>query len=89
MKVTFIELHIEEQDLDLYEKSLGQLGWTEVQKKVYQKQFGTALAEIREHVPIFSGDITLSVHVKNPEGMRLEDIQNIMNELRKADQTPD
>ncbi|SMO49821.1 hypothetical protein [Melghirimyces algeriensis] len=90
MKVTSVLLNIKEDDYDLYEEELTRLGWTKVgDQAVFRKTYGDTEVEVKEHIPTFSADVYLTVSARNEKGITFESINQILQELRDADNTPD
>ncbi|MBO8172611.1 MAG: hypothetical protein H0Z33_12080 [Bacillaceae bacterium] len=89
MKITSMNLRIEEEDFDLYESILGKLGWEHVSNHVYRKKFGDTEVELREHLPAFSNQLELVVSFHNPNGCNMETLNKLLEELKNADLTPD
>ncbi|GAB7386518.1 hypothetical protein BSNK01_03530 [Bacillaceae bacterium] len=89
MKITSLTLRVHEHDFDLYEDVLKKMGWMEHPNRVFRKTFGDTLVEIREHLPAFGTNLELVVSLQNPKGCSLEEIFNLLKDLRDADTTPD
>lgn len=90
MKITSLSLDIREQDFEVYEEALVEKGWEKVEDQhIYQKTFGETEVEIREHIAAFSTEVTLKLTARNDQGMKLDRIIQLLNELEKADRTRD
>ncbi len=90
MKIISITLQLKEYDYDLYEEQLEKSGWVKLpDQRVYRKMFGEMETEVREHLPTFSREVTLRVSAKNPKGISLDQINQIIEELHRADLTED
>lgn len=89
MKITTMELTIDEKDFDLYEANLLDLGWVEESKYKFKKMFGKTEVMVGEHTLTFSSKVSLHVTFYNPEGCSIEDITLLLNDLKSADKTPD
>lgn len=90
MKITSLSLDIREQDFEVYEEALIEKGWKKVKgQHIYQKTFGETEVEIREHIASFSAEVTLKLTARNDQGIQLDRLIQLLNELEKADRTPD
>ncbi|GGE14898.1 hypothetical protein GCM10011571_15530 [Marinithermofilum abyssi] len=90
MKVTRVQLHIEEEDFDLYEEELMRMGWSKMDSQaVFRKTFGETEVEVKEHIPTFSADLYFTVSARNEKGITMESIHAILDELSRADKTKD
>lgn len=90
MKITSLSLDIREKDFEEYEETLIQKGWKKVKgQHIYQKTFGETEVEIREHIAAFSAEVTLKLTARNEQGIKLDRIIQLLQELDKADHTPD
>ncbi|MDR6225002.1 hypothetical protein [Desmospora profundinema] len=90
MKVTSVLLNIKEEDFELYEERLTQMGWNKIGgQPVFRKIHGGTEVEVKEYIPAFSAEVYLTVSARNEEGITFESIHAILDELREADKTPD
>jgi hypothetical protein len=90
VKIISFTLQLKEYDYDLYEQRLEKNGWVKMpDQRVYRKMFGEMETEVREHLPAFSGEVTLRVSAKNPKGISKEQIDQIIDALYSADLTAD
>lgn len=90
MKITSIQLRIEEEDYELYEEEMLKNGWSKLgDQHVYRKKFGETEVEVKEHVPTFSPDVTLLVTARNEKGIPFDRLTTMLEELRKLDKTED
>jgi len=89
MKITTMTIHIRERDLTEYEDNLIKMGWEQVRKHIYRKNFGDTSVEIQERLPVFGTVVELVATFHNPNGCAVEDISKLLEELQVADETPD
>lgn len=89
MKITTMTLHIQEEDFELYEAALANMGWDHPRKHIYRKSFGDTQVEIREFIPAFGTTVEFVATFYNPNGCSIERIAKLLEELKRADKTPD
>lgn len=90
MKITSLSLQIEEKDYELYEEELCKCGWQKIgDQHIYRKTFGDTEVELKEHIPTFSSEVTLKVSARNENGIQLEILTQLLQELKNSDRTAD
>ncbi|MCS1350509.1 hypothetical protein [Mechercharimyces sp. CAU 1602] len=90
MKVTSIDMRIEEDDFDLYEQELTRCGWEKVKNQpIFRKIYGDTEVEVKETIPRFSGDVYFTVSARNKRGIDPRELHRILDELNQADITID